>query len=262
MKLTGERPMQGETPDSLLALHAAGYREVRDRMDTGRFLDVGCGLGDESVGFTGPGRFVVGVDYDPETAASAVVTHGSSGLRTECADGSRLGLRDGSFDNVCSSHLIEHFTAPQNHVREVARVLADDGSAFFLTPNEPADFENPYHVYLFTADSLRKMLEEFFGEVEVFGLEGNEVVLEDFAKRRAMADKLLRLDPLGLRHKLPRSAFVWLHATGRRIAYRFTNTDQTGGESGITEDDLHLGPESEITDRTLVLFAVCRKPLR
>ncbi|MFV0317972.1 MAG: methyltransferase domain-containing protein [Microthrixaceae bacterium] len=261
MKLTGERPMQGETPDSLLALHAAGYREVRGRMADGRFLDVGCGMGDESVDFTGPQRFVVGVDYDAETAAAALATHGGEGLRTECADGARLGLRSDSFDNVCSSHIIEHFTEPQHHVREVARVLGPAGSAFFLTPNEPADFENPYHVYLFTAETLRSMLEEHFAEVEIHGLEGNEAVLEDFAKRRAMADRFLKLDPWGLRHKLPRSAFVWLHATGRRVAYRFTNTDQTGGASGITGDDLFLGDEADITDRTLVLFAVCRKPL-
>ncbi|MCZ7629557.1 MAG: class I SAM-dependent methyltransferase [Microthrixaceae bacterium] len=253
--------MQGETPDSLLALHAAGYREVRDRAGAGRFLDVGCGLGDESVGFTSPERFVVGVDYDAETAAAAQANHRSDGLRTECADGTRLGLCSASFDTVCSSHLIEHFTDPRHHVSEVARVLGPDGTAFFLTPNEPADFENPYHVYLFDAASLRQMLESHFASVEILGLEGNEKVLADFAKRRAMAERLLRLDPFGLRHKLPRKAFVWLHATGRRVAYRFTNTDQTGGASGITEADLFTGPEDEITHQTLVLFAVCRKPL-
>ncbi len=253
--------MQGATPDSLLALHAAGYREVAERVGTGRFLDIGCGLGDESVGFVGPERFVVGVDYDPETAAEAVRVHGRAGLRTECADGTRLGLRSDAFDNVCSSHLIEHFTDPAPHVAEVARVLAPEGTAFFLTPNEPADFENPYHVHLFSSASLRSMLERHFAEVEILGLEGNEAVLADFAKRRAMAEKLLRLDPWGLRHRLPRRAFVWLHATGRRVAYRFTNTDQTGGASGITDADLFVGPEHAITDETLVLFAVCRKPL-
>lgn len=260
MKLTGERPMQGETPDSLLALHAAGYREVRDRMGEGRFLDVGCGLGDESVGFCGDGRFVVGVDYDAETAARAVGVHGDEGLLTECADGSMLGLRTGAFDDVCSSHLIEHFDAPEHHVREVSRVLADDGTAFFLTPNEPADFENPYHVYLFTPESLADMLGQHFGQVEVLGIDATAVVKDDFATRRAMADRLLRLDPLGIRHKLPRGAFVWLHATGRRVAYRYANADQTGGASGITEDDFFV--TGDIDDTTLVLFAVCREPLR
>ena len=259
MKLTGERPMQGETPDSLLALHAAGYREVRARMGHGRFLDVGCGLGDESVGFAEEGRFVVGVDYDAETAARAVEVHGGAGLRTECADGSILGLRSDAFDDVCSSHLIEHFTDPEHHVREVSRVLAPGGTAFFLTPNKPADFENPYHVYLFTPEDLRAMLSRHFASVEVHGLDATPVVKEDFEKRRAMADKLLRLDPLGLRHKLPREAFVWLHAAGRRVAYRYTNTEQVGGLSGITDAEFFL--TDDIDDTTLVLFAVCRDPL-
>jgi SAM-dependent methyltransferase len=257
VKLTGERPIQGETPDSLLALHTAGYREVRARMSTGRFLDVGCGLGDESVGFTGDGRFVVGVDYDPATAKAAMVAHGRAGLRTECADGSILGLRSGAFDNVCSSHLIEHFVEPEHHVREVARVLAPGGTAFFITPNAPADFENPYHVHLFTAEELRRMLDEHFDWVKVRGLDATPMVKADFEKRRAMAEKLLRLDPLGIRHKLPRRMFVWLHATGRRLAYRHTNKEQVGGQSGITDDEFFL--TEKIDDTTLVLFAICGK---
>jgi SAM-dependent methyltransferase len=228
-------------------------------MGDGRFLDVGCGLGDESVGFTGEDRFVVGVDYDAATAASAVQTHGGSGLQAECADGSMLALRADSFNDVCSSHLIEHFVDPEHHVREVSRVLAPDGTAFFLTPNEPADFENPYHVFLFDPDTLRDMLGRHFGSVEVHGLDGTKVVKDDFATRRAMAERMLRLDPLGIRHKLPRKVFVWLHATGRRVAYRYTNTDQTGGVSGITDEEFFL--TDDIDDTTLVLFAVCRNPL-
>ncbi len=259
MKLTGERPMQGQTPDSLLALHTAGYREVRARMAGGRFLDVGCGLGDESVGFAGAERELVGVDYDAETAASAVRAHGAAGMRAICSDGSLLALRGDTFDNVCSSHLIEHFTEPEHHVEEVARVLSPEGTAFFITPNEPADFENPYHVYLFGPDELRDMLGRHFRKVEVHGLDATPRVKADFEKRREMANKLLRLDPLGLRHKLPREAFVWLHATGRRLAYRFTNTEQVGGASGITDDEFFL--TDQIDDSTLVLFAVCSDPI-
>ncbi len=259
MKLTGERPMQGQTPDSLLALHTAGYREVRARMGVGRFLDVGCGLGDESVGFAGGGRELTGVDYDPATAASAVRAHGAAGMDAVCSDGSLLALRGDVFDNVCSSHLIEHFTEPEHHVSEVARVLAPGGTAFFITPNEPADFENPYHVYLFGPDELRSMLGRHFRSVELSGLDATPRVKADFEKRRAMADKLLRLDPLGLRHKLPRGAFVWMHATGRRVAYRFTNTEQVGGASGITDEEFFL--TDQIDDSTLVLFAVCSDPI-
>ena len=107
MRLTGERPIEGKTPDSLLALHAAGYREVVARLGPGALLDLGCGLGDGSARFLGGGRRVTGVDYDPATAALAAELH--PGLTATCSDAAALALRSGAFDWACSSHLIEHF---------------------------------------------------------------------------------------------------------------------------------------------------------
>lgn len=260
MKLTGERPMQGQTPDSLLGLHAAGYREVHDRVGTGRMLDLGCGLADGTVTFASDDRMLVGVDYDQPTAAQAVALHSGVDLSAVCSDGAKLPIQTGSFDDVCSSHLIEHFVDPEPHVAEVARVLDKDGRAFFLTPNKPADFENPFHVYLFEPHDLQEMLGRHFASVEVLGLDATPVVKADFEKRRNMANRLLKLDPFGLRHKLPRKAFIWLHESGRRVAYRFTNKEQVGGASGITADDFFT--TTEIDPSTLVLLAVARNPIR
>src|SRR4051794_18337891 len=55
-RLTGERPMAGATPDSLLAFHDAGYREMRERLGVGTVLDVGCGVGDQTARLAGLGR--------------------------------------------------------------------------------------------------------------------------------------------------------------------------------------------------------------
>ena len=71
-RLTGERPMEGATPDSLLAFHAAGYREMRDRLGAG----VGArrraaASATRPPSLAGLGRTVVGVDYDPDTAVDA-----------------------------------------------------------------------------------------------------------------------------------------------------------------------------------------------
>jgi hypothetical protein len=41
MRLTGERPMEKATPDSLLAFHDAGYREMAARLGPGTVLDIG-----------------------------------------------------------------------------------------------------------------------------------------------------------------------------------------------------------------------------
>ena len=79
--LTGERPMEGVTPDSLLALHEAGYREVAARTRPGLVLDVGCGVGDESVTLAGEGRRLIGIDYSADTAVLAARTWGRTSPR-------------------------------------------------------------------------------------------------------------------------------------------------------------------------------------
>ncbi len=250
--------MQDVTPDGLLALHAAGYRAVVERLGPGRLLDVGCGEGFESAAMAAPDRPVVGVDYDQGAAARA--RSGPGGLAVARCDARRLCLGDATFRWACSSHLIEHFEDPGAHAAEVARVLADDGTAFFVTPNEPADFENPFHIRLFRPDTLRDLLARSFGEVEVLGLDAVARVKDDFARRRDKAARILALDVLDLRHRMPRSWYVALYTRALPVAYRLMARGGTGGSSGITADDFFV--TDRVDDSTLVLFAVARRPRR
>jgi SAM-dependent methyltransferase len=263
VKLTGERPMQGATPDSLLALHDAGYREVIARLGRGVVLDAGCGVGDETVRLTGPGRVVVGVDYDPPTAIEAGRRLGRSGangtLRFAAMDASRVGVRTGSVDFACSSHIIEHFLNPERHVAEMARVLAPGGTAFFLTPNAPADFENPFHVYLFERAQLQSLLHLFCDDVEVLGLEGSPELKADFAARRASGERLLKLDVFQLRRRMPRSWYVGAYTRVLPIVYKVLG-DNAGVGSGL--DDSHFHVTDDVKVDTPVLFAVARSPRR
>lgn len=259
MKLTGERPMQGATPDSLLAFHDAGYREVRARLAGGVVLDIGCGVGDETRRLTAPDRLVVGADYSAPTMQEAARGHSSSDpLRFIASDGSALGVRDATVDAVVSSHIIEHFTNPTRHVAELARVLRPDGSAFVITPNAPADFENPFHVYLFEPEHLISTLRLFFSEVACLGLEGDDALKADFAARRASGERLLRLDVLRLRHRMPRSWYVWSYEHMLPAVYRVLGSERTGIGSGITEANFFI--TETITPETPGLFAVARHP--
>jgi SAM-dependent methyltransferase len=261
MKLTGERPMEGKTPDSLLALHEAGYREVVERLGPGRVLDLGCGLGDGSAQFFGADRTVVGLDYEPAAAHDAAQSHPP--LLTLCSDGARLAVRSGAFHAVCSSHLIEHFHDPEPHVAEIARALAPGGTAFIITPNAPADFENPYHLYLFEPADLAAMLGKHFGNVTIYGLDGDQAVKADFERRRVFARRVLALDVFDLRHRLPRSAYVALHAGARRAAYpllaAFGSRRKAEAEPAVTAANFAL--TTDIDRTTLVLFAVATDPL-
>lgn len=258
--LTGERPMEGSTPDSLLALHDAGYREVVARLGEGVVLDVGCGVGAQTRRLAGDRRLVIGVDYSPATAIGAGREHGRDSLRFAGMDGSHLGVRDGSVSAVVSSHIIEHFRYPERHVAELARVVADHGTAFVITPNAPADFENPFHIYPFEPEQLTSMLRLCFAEVEMLGIEGDDVLHDDFAARRASGERLLRLDPLRLRHKLGRGAYVWAYEHALPRVYRMIGSDASGIGSGI--DDSHLFVTNSITPTTPVLLAIARRPRR
>lgn len=239
----------------MIALHDAGYRELSARAAGNRVLDVGCGVGDESIRLSAPGRHVLGLDYHHPTAVVAA----GNGVKSVCGDGGRLPIATSSVDTVSSSHIIEHFVDPEPHVAEIARVLKSDGCAMFLTPNEPADFENPYHVHLFTPTTLRDMLSRHFSEVQVLGLDGDDVVKTDFEARRRTGNRLLRLDPLNLRKKLPRTVYVRLHAVGRRLLYPITNRLQKESVN-INQDNFFV--TDKLDKSTLVLFAIARHPVR
>jgi SAM-dependent methyltransferase len=252
--------MPGATPDSLLALHDAGYREVIARLGDGVVLDIGCGIGDATASLAGPRRRVVGVDYSAATVVEAARIYHGDGLQFAGMDGARLAVRAESVDAVVSSHVIEHFTNPAMHVAELARVLAPDGTAFVITPNAPADFENPFHVYLFERQHLVSMLSLFFEDVECVGLEGDEALQGDFAARRASGQRLLRLDVFGLRRRLPRRTYVWGYTRALPLVYRMLGPERSGVGSGL--DASHFFVTREITPTTPVLFAVARRPRR
>jgi SAM-dependent methyltransferase len=263
LKLTGERPMRDVTPDSLLAFHDAGYREVVNRLGRGVVLDVGCGVGDETARLAGDGRMVVGADYDAATAVAAGAEWGPGGrrggdVRFLAMDGARLGVRDGSVDWVCSSHIIEHFVSPESHVAELARVTRPGGTVFVITPNAPADFENPFHVYLFEPKQLESMLRLFFDDVEMFGLEGDEQIKTDFAQRRRSGERILRLDRFELRKKIPRKTYVWGYTRALPVVYRLLGSAVNGVGSGL--DASHFSLTDNVSEATPGLFAVARSP--
>jgi SAM-dependent methyltransferase len=260
VKLTGERPLHGSTPDSLLALHDAGYREVAGRLGAGVVLDIGCGTGHATDRLSGTDRFVIGVDYDTPTAVDAAAEWAPTrpDLRFAAMDGAHMGLAAGSIDWVCSSHVIEHFTAPERHAAEIARVLQPDGTAFVLTPNRPADFENPFHVYPFEAPELSSLLGLFFDDVRMLGLEGSEALLADFAARRQSGERILSLDVFDLRKRMPQSWYVYAYERLLPLVYRVLGSERAGIGSGIDEHDLFIGDRIEPT--TPVLLAVARGP--
>jgi SAM-dependent methyltransferase len=231
---------------------------VLARLGPGVTVDVGCGIGDETRRLAAPDRLVVGADYSAETMRAAAAELGNERLRFCAFDGAALALRDGAVDNIVSSHIIEHFVNPVAHVAELARALRPDGTAFVITPNAPADFENPFHVYLFERAHLVSLLSLFFEDVVCLGLEGDDALHADFAARRESGERLLRLDVLRLRQRMPHAAYVWAYERVLPIVYRMLGRERTGIGSGLSEHNFRT--TEHINEHTPGLFAIARRP--
>ena len=246
--ITGERvssPQAGFNPS--FQRHRAGYRLSSERLGPGRVLDLGCGTG-HSYDELAP-RETVGVDVEP---ASLV----GQDRETHAADMRALPFADASFSSVVSIQSIEHLPDPERVLSEVVRVLEPGGRAIFVTPNRltfgrPDEIIDPFHYVEFDPLQFRELCEPFFRSVEILGVQASERFRAIQGAELQQLDRLLALDPLRLRHLIPRRARQKLY--DRRL-----NRERAEPRPGA----LDIGPEdfwlsADDIDAAVDLFAIC-----
>lgn len=110
-------------------------------------IDIGCGK-NKKPGFTG-------VDINPDSDADIV------------ASALDLPMEDETVDEVCSQHLVEHFTPEeaQKFFDEVHRVLKKGGKASIKVDRDWTKRillkKDPTHKYRFTEKEIRAMVGKF-----------------------------------------------------------------------------------------------------
>ncbi|MHB0865976.1 MAG: class I SAM-dependent methyltransferase [Minisyncoccota bacterium] len=127
--------------------------------------DIGCGKNKKS-GFTG-------VDINPDSDADII------------ASALDLPLEEGSVDEVCSQHLVEHFTPEeaQQFFDEIYRVLKKGGKASLKVDRDWSKRvllkKDPTHKYRFTEQEIKDLVAKF-SEKEV----KNEIYFLNFYSPR------------------------------------------------------------------------------
>jgi SAM-dependent methyltransferase len=248
---TGERLHEGDALFAVdLARHHAAYDYARSRIGTGRVLDLGCGTGYGTARLHGAGASVIGIDRiapDPVNRGGALFAR---------ADLRGLPLREGSFELVVSFQVIEHLTDPGPYLDAIARLLAPDGLAILTTPNVLlSDGVNPYHVHEYRAEELALCLKRHFDEVEMLGVGMSDPVRSYMQARSRRIRRIMRLDPLRLRDRLPRALVLRLFAAFALLVRRRTSADEGTPEVGV--DDFPIEPAR---DDAIDWLALCRRP--
>jgi 2-polyprenyl-3-methyl-5-hydroxy-6-metoxy-1,4-benzoquinol methylase len=172
-------PDRLEPPDLLLRAAFA-----QDNVQAGeRVLDLGCGEGDLTAVLARAGARTLGVDVAEAALARARRRHPELSFERVPID-DPLPLADGAFDVVWASEVIEHVADTARWLSEVRRVLAPRGRLLVTTPNHGRlalalrgveHYSAPLgdHLHLYSARSLRELLEEFdFTKVDVTTIVG------------------------------------------------------------------------------------------
>ncbi len=137
-------------------------KEVKGK---GKILDIGAGTGDFLLTAQNKGWDVFGQEPNPDARALAAAKGIS--LVDETAD-----LPDHSFDVITLWHVLEHVPNLDKQVRELDRLLKNDGLLVIAVPNfnshdakiyqeHWAAYDVPRHLYHFSRRSIKKIFSEF-----------------------------------------------------------------------------------------------------
>jgi len=208
---TGERMVpelyRSEADYILYLRHLFAYETAAAKLKpSDAVLDIGCGAGYGTRLLSRHARQATGVDVSVEAIAAATTSFGSPTCVFSVYDGARLPFADGCFDAATSFQTIEHVEDDGGFVTEAARVLKPGALFVLTTPNRATRLRdgqkpwNRFHVREYSAMQLAGLLSTAFSGVEVLGVRASSRIEEIERARVASAQRLVALDPFGIRH--------------------------------------------------------------
>ena len=163
----GERMIPALHKNSLIyAEHYTRYLVAQEIVRGKRVLDVASGSGYGAQLLARTAASVIGVDRDDRALAYAREQFGAPNVEFRDGDATRIPVDDKSIDVVVTFETIEHVGDYRAFLREIDRVLADDGLVLISTPNALEFAEgNHFHLHEFVLDELLELVGEHFDHV-------------------------------------------------------------------------------------------------
>lgn len=160
--------------DGIASSCGHGYMQARkvgklNSLSVGaRLLDVGCGTGEFLRAAIEAGWEGMGIDV---SEAASEFARSNYGIEVITGDLREIGLPPSSFDVVTLWEVLEHMSSPTRCLAEINRILVADGVLAISVPNaesfqarmqreEFVQWKPSYHIYHFSPETLRKLLEK------------------------------------------------------------------------------------------------------
>lgn len=180
---SGERPSLSD----MEGLHLVKYQFVLPFCRSKKVLELGCGSGYGSLYLAENGAKEI-VAYDLNHAAINFAKENFARANIEFRQGDAQSLKLGDkYDVVISFEIIEHLTQPLKLLELVKTSLKKGGVFILSTPNREYNLQdngrpsNPYHVYEYLPEELKKILLKYFKSVQLYGviLDNQEIAKQE-----------------------------------------------------------------------------------
>jgi ubiquinone/menaquinone biosynthesis C-methylase UbiE len=187
LQFTGERVVEGKTPDRIWVDHVARYEFAANYVKGKTVLDIACGTGYGSkILIEKNAEKVFGIDLSKESIDFAAENYTGDGLKFMVGDIYEIDFPDNYFDIIVSFETIEHVNDNQKAFSELSRVLNPEGKLIISSPNRKLTSpgrsindlpNNAFHEIEYTPKEFALILSKYF---YINGLYGQRAIKKIF----------------------------------------------------------------------------------
>lgn len=147
------------------------------KLSRGIVLDIACGIGYGSKILLENNEIsrYCGVDISSQAIQKANSLYSNNKASFSIGSIKEIQFESNSFDTVISFETLEHINIPDHGVKEISRVLKNDGVFIGSVPTQEFDKlvekiygENKYHISRFDLQTLHNLMNKYFKYVRIF----------------------------------------------------------------------------------------------
>lgn len=204
--------------------HIVRYLSAAKLLAGKRVLDIASGSGYGTQILSKHAKHIIGVDISEDSVLYAQQNYPGKNIEYRVGDGESIPLEDKSVDVVVSFETIEHIKNYKNFMKEVKRVLVDDGLLVLSTPNDLEFAEgNHFHLHEFTQLELEKLVKESFSQTKSY-FQGTWLYSALLEEGKISREESFKLDTLNAAPLKPKNyLYFFMLCSNRKISESITD---------------------------------------